>query len=348
MKEFSVDRNFWNVAKGIGIFFVVLGHINTPLTDYIYLFHMPFFFFVSGYLYNEEKYGDKPYLLLASKIKSSWMKYVIIMSGFILVHNLFVKLQIAEPAANYYSKSELLLKLSEAALGMGSEFLAGPLWFLPVSVITSVILGFIVYFSRIIERKTNSVVCKYVFQVVVVGISTFFGYFLMTHKWILAVNMHISFVVLAFAWGGYILRNLKWDKQFLHPVFAVICAMILFLTNMNYKLELILFMNVYPAMHLVAFCGIYLCLYLAKLMSLIKPCRILFDWAGKASLEIMVTHYAIFRLFDWVMSHIFCPEDPITKYLTLPNSFPELTFVYIFIGFFVPLLVYVGFKKIRK
>ena len=44
-----------NLEVKKGEFLVVLGHINTPLTDYIYLFHMPFFFFISGFLYNEEK-----------------------------------------------------------------------------------------------------------------------------------------------------------------------------------------------------------------------------------------------------------------------------------------------------
>lgn len=349
MSSYVVDRNYWNIVKGIGIFLVVLGHINTPLTDYIYLFHMPFFFFISGFLYNEEKYGDNPYSYIASKIKSNWMKYVIIMWGFICVHNLFVKLQIAEPAAQIYTTHVFFNKLVEAALGLGSEFLAGPLWFVPVSVFTSCILGFVISISRWIEKKTKNVVLKYVFQFVTVTLSAVLGYNLMVRKYSLSANMHIVFLVLPFSWGGYLLRTVKWDnKKYLHPVIAVVFAMVLFLVNFNYKLELVLFMNVYPAMHLVAFFGIYMCIYLAKLMQSLKPFNILFDWSGRASFAIMASHYAIFRLFDWTMSHIFCPEDPITKYLMLPNSFPELKLVYLFIGYVVPLSVYVLCKKIRK
>jgi fucose 4-O-acetylase-like acetyltransferase len=42
-----------NVARGIGIALVVFGHLNdgTFLRNCIYLFHMPLFFFLSGYLY---------------------------------------------------------------------------------------------------------------------------------------------------------------------------------------------------------------------------------------------------------------------------------------------------------
>jgi polysaccharide biosynthesis protein PslL len=44
---------FIDVARGIGISLVIFGHLNdgTFLRNWIYLFHMPFFFFLSGYLH---------------------------------------------------------------------------------------------------------------------------------------------------------------------------------------------------------------------------------------------------------------------------------------------------------
>lgn len=42
-----------DMAKGYGIIFVLIGHCDMPiLTDYIYAFHIPLFFFLSGYVYN--------------------------------------------------------------------------------------------------------------------------------------------------------------------------------------------------------------------------------------------------------------------------------------------------------
>ena len=41
--------------KGFGIILVVLGHIASPISPFIYSFHMPLFFTISGYLFNEEK-----------------------------------------------------------------------------------------------------------------------------------------------------------------------------------------------------------------------------------------------------------------------------------------------------
>ena len=41
-----------DMAKGYGIILVILGHCDIPLfTDYIYAFHIPLFFFLSGYVY---------------------------------------------------------------------------------------------------------------------------------------------------------------------------------------------------------------------------------------------------------------------------------------------------------
>jgi len=50
-------RQEWlDVLKGFGILFVVLGHAlaDGGLKTYIYAFHMPLFFFVSGYLFDAE------------------------------------------------------------------------------------------------------------------------------------------------------------------------------------------------------------------------------------------------------------------------------------------------------
>lgn len=53
-----MKRFIWiDYAKSIGIYFVVLGHTHlyTPLSNVIYTWLMPVFFFISGYLFSFEK-----------------------------------------------------------------------------------------------------------------------------------------------------------------------------------------------------------------------------------------------------------------------------------------------------
>lgn len=47
------ERIQWvDVCRGIGILFVILGHCVPPFNKYIYGFHMPLFFVLTGYLWN--------------------------------------------------------------------------------------------------------------------------------------------------------------------------------------------------------------------------------------------------------------------------------------------------------
>ena len=65
-----------DTAKGIGIILVVLGHIWTMKEGYHYInsFHMPLFFFLSGYLVNFEKY-DSVRSFIAVKFNSLVIPY---------------------------------------------------------------------------------------------------------------------------------------------------------------------------------------------------------------------------------------------------------------------------------
>ena len=69
-----------DIAKGIGIVLVVLGHvlINSDINRLIYLFHMPLFFFISGIIFYSTYNKDikfKDYLL--KKIKSILIPYFV-------------------------------------------------------------------------------------------------------------------------------------------------------------------------------------------------------------------------------------------------------------------------------
>lgn len=65
----QASRIKWiDIFKGIGITLVVIGHMWSPGGKFILWFHMPLFFFISGYLYNSdisiEKYLKKKFLRL--------------------------------------------------------------------------------------------------------------------------------------------------------------------------------------------------------------------------------------------------------------------------------------------
>lgn len=55
-------NNVIDIMRAFAIIFVVIGHCSNDsfLNRYIYLFHLPLFFLISGYLY-KEIYCEKPW-----------------------------------------------------------------------------------------------------------------------------------------------------------------------------------------------------------------------------------------------------------------------------------------------
>ncbi len=66
-----------DIAKGIGIFLMVMGHSGIPrfIHDCIYSFHMPFFFILSGYFFLTEKYTFVE--LINRKVKTILLPYFV-------------------------------------------------------------------------------------------------------------------------------------------------------------------------------------------------------------------------------------------------------------------------------
>lgn len=73
------QRETWiDIAKAIGIMLVMYGHVITSgtLTNIIYVFHMPFFFALSGYLFglSKRKYSFGGFVI--SRSKSLLLPYI--------------------------------------------------------------------------------------------------------------------------------------------------------------------------------------------------------------------------------------------------------------------------------
>lgn len=91
MKERS---KYWDIVKGIGIISIVLGHSCFFAVRWVYAYHMMLFFFVSGYLFSDKKYKDKPFEYLGKKIGDFLPKFVIYQSILVIFTNAFISMGI--------------------------------------------------------------------------------------------------------------------------------------------------------------------------------------------------------------------------------------------------------------
>ena len=303
--DYKPDRDMWNIAKGIGIIGIILGHcLEDPVANYLYMFHLQFFFFISGYLYSENKYGDEPWLNVLSRLKRLWVPYFIIITVFVLLHNLFLTLGLQLEGTDHYSLGQIVEKICYAMFGYADEFLAGPVWFLRTLAVAMIIFGFIIYASRKLERRFH-VVSKIIFQVVVTAALTVVGYIFIQSHIQLPCDMQISFTVLPFIYCGYVLRNYVGDiTRYLNPFAAIISFVIVGVVSVYKDVDMTTG-NVFPYMHLIALLGIYGCLYLSKLASKWKVSSQIMSFVGEISLYIMAIHFFVIRGIDRISVLLF-------------------------------------------
>lgn len=134
MTQMSQNRIEWiDTAKGLGLILVILGHLHIPYAaTWIYFFHMPLFFFLSGTVYSGQKYNFKDFII--RKIKSLIIPYFtlgIVIWLFYAVVNIFISTE-----DSLYGSNIEMLK------GMLVQEHYWTIWFLAALFLTEVIYYF--------------------------------------------------------------------------------------------------------------------------------------------------------------------------------------------------------------
>lgn len=122
-------NNNIDILKGLGIFLMILGHMPVPdlLRCFIFSFHMPLFFFVSGYLYKEDSIGH-----IASKnIQKVMLPYI-----FTCLIIWVVKVI----QGDYSWGWSVIMANGSLSVWNFDEYYVGPLWFLVCYFVS--LLGF--------------------------------------------------------------------------------------------------------------------------------------------------------------------------------------------------------------
>lgn len=144
-RETSLD-----IAKAVCIILMVVAHSGCPtyLNNFIYRFHMPCFFFISGILLSDRYLVNVKDGIL-KKLKAYYRPFVKWTLIFILLHNVFTSLNIYR---NSYTLQDIGVRIVRAFTMTGSEQLLGGYWFL-ISL-TWASIGSIVLLS-ILKRRDN-------------------------------------------------------------------------------------------------------------------------------------------------------------------------------------------------
>lgn len=151
IESHTIKRNETiSIVKALGIILMVVGHSGCPkaLSDYIYMFHMPLFFFCSGYFLKETDTIDKFQSFTKKKIKGLYIPYILWEVTFLLLHNFFYEINIYNGAYGFngvisheYKLDDFIHKFVYIIFMNEGEQLLGGFWFLKSLFFSSIFSG---------------------------------------------------------------------------------------------------------------------------------------------------------------------------------------------------------------
>lgn len=277
----AIKRIEWiDTAKGIGILLVVIGHIKlTPfIHNWIYQFHMPLFFFLSGILFKKNEPWKQ---CVIKKIIHLLLPY-----PFFLI--LFLPLRYITDFLCTGEWKPFQIQM------LGLSYFDIPLWFLFALFITIIIMR---TFYSLIKRKINIIIL-----VILLGI---LGYLLLVNK--IVFPFHTSralFLLPFFALGILFKKNLS-QKNVITILFSLFCFIIgiIGLINGHTCLDTLkmqidknpfwVYIPAYGGIMLIVYLSQSIFSYISKFKGICKVINKILCHLGKNSFYIFAIHHPI-------------------------------------------------------
>lgn len=271
----NTREEYLDIAKGIGIFLVIWAHCMVPRSIWIYSFHLPLFFYVSGLLYSKKDYKE----FFVRKVKRLLIPFF-----FFSICGLFL-FTAADFIMHKFNSSDFFSALGKIFLGIPISQLA-PMWFLTAS-----------FMLAIIYRTLDSFVEKKFLMLIVVILLALAGFYIdkfLPSEYEIPYKIDVAFTALPFFFVGHLVRNSpKLSKRTTIASVIVLFVVWIGTTYLNSRVlggeNVSMHRNVLGNIilfYISAFSGVWVVINLCKLIHLR-----LFVFLSINSLVLMCTHY---------------------------------------------------------
>ncbi len=279
------DREKWlDTAKGIGIVLVVFGHLCGEylplLVKWIFSFHMPLFFMLSGYLEYGKKVGSfKPYI----KHKASSLLWPYFTFGFCIV-------VIAAIDSIRIGNSEVLIRTILIHLFGYSraDYGIGVIWFLAVLFELEILIGFL--------RYKNLLAVSVIF--LIIGNITFFK------QITLPLYFNVLGGAIAFFMVGMIIRILHDRIKSIYTiifsaifVLSTLISMIVFMKNDRVDLAVGIYGESLCLYYIGAISGSFVIILISHIICRFTTVNVL-ALLGQETMIIMMAHFFVNRFVN--------------------------------------------------
>lgn len=331
-----------DIAKGICIILMVIGHSGCPtyLYDFFYMFHMPCFFFISGWLLSDKYLSDLKRGLY-QKAKGSYYPFVKWTLIFLFFHNVFASMHIYE---NSYSWQTFMERIVRAFTMTGSESLLGGFWFL-ISLFWASIISLLFFYilskNGVLTENNISGGGK----ILILIIAMLWHYIPITLPQIFGEQTVLATV---FYMSGYLCR--KKNMHFDHPLMIGLLLLIVpviaaFFIKLDMQLVQGWFVLVY---YVIAMSGTISIMLLSRELSRHRIASI-FTYIGDKTLYVLVFHFLAFKLVSCIHIHFnSLPIDLLTSFPVLEETNSWLWIVYVISGIILPLAIWELMNKVKS
>lgn len=320
-----------SVVKAICIILMVVGHAGCPqiLGTWIYQFHMPCFFFASGFLL-KDKYLDEIRAFVKRRFIGLWCPFVKWSLLFMFLHNFFAYIHFYDTAytwSNFVDKTFHILTLT------GSEQLLGGFWFLKellyASIISILSLKIFTLFwgkIRLIEGGILTilfVVLSFCLSMVSFKIPT-----------ISSVTMLAS----AFYIAGYTYSKLSFAQRSFFPV-GILGLLIIVIVSFFYQGNMMSKSWYIPTYFFVALVGT---IAIVNLSGFIKGItKVILDYLGSKTLYILTFHFVSFKVVSLVKIWQYdLPIHVLSSFPVIDGNNSLYWILYSIVGVVLPVLIW--------
>ena len=285
-----------DILRGLAIILVVFGHITriSWLNHYIWEFHIPMFFVISGYLYNPDKFKTFG-ACIKRKFKGLIVPYLI----FGILTYLYWLLAECRFRGTDLNAWEQFLGIFYGTRYDHFLDFNGPLWFIPCLFTMEIIFYFI---EKLKRPLLILVICAVLFV---------FGVFSKDYYPWLPFGMGAASIGIIFYVGGYFLRNIgekiELGKLWIstHKLLVILIIIVLIVVQVlavpYSKADLATRETGNPFLYIgLAYLGVFIYWLISVL---IKKSKLL-EWLGMNSLVIFALHGAVYRALVFVTSFV--------------------------------------------
>ena len=283
-------KSYIDILRGIAIFLVVFGHIThiSTLRTFIYGFHVPLFFFISGLLFAPEKYKNFNEFII-KKFKTLIIPYVF----FYLMTFSYWWLIESRIRSGEVTTHNQILGLFYGTYNMKYMFFNGALWFLPC-LFTTEMLYFAIHKTDSYRHKFFRLFVVYALGVILIQYNI---------KW-LPWGGNAALIACFFYGIGDMMKKrmvfIETRPRFFHVIIIIVCIAMQPLLMGHTKTYLAsLAINYYSCIP-ISLIGIALCLSSSILLDRNK----VLEFIGINSLVIFAFQEQIYRMLIFVFSRI--------------------------------------------